>query len=457
MGDLTKDPGDGRIPATDRPSFRYRAYRRTTQLLQPFATVILRLRERRGKEDPARRLERLGVPTLKRHDSPVIWVHAASVGEVNSAVPLIKAIGKQRPDLSFLLTTGTASSARSVASQLPDRTSHQFLPLDAPRFIGRFLDYWKPCIGVFVEQEIWPNLVTETHRRGIAMAIVNGRMSERSYVRWRKRADMARFLFSKFDLVLAQNEIFASRLKSLGATSVRDIGNIKIDAPPPPVDDEKRRSLVGALRDRERFLAASTHDGEERLIGEAHRTLAKAFPRICTIIAPRHPERGTAIEQQLVHDGFKVSRRSRGELPAPETQIYLADTLGELGTLYATCDVAFIGGSIVPRGGQNPIESVRHDSVVLVGPHRFNFEDFYGALFAQDAALAVSNAADIAQVVGQLLTDRSRHREINNNAQTALRGLTGGLDRAVLALLPLLPRTQPPKARIENWAADDAR
>lgn len=431
-------------------------YRMLTRMLRPAAGAILKARERRGKEDPVRRPERVGIASVERPAGVVAWVHAASVGEANSILPLIHALGERRGDVTFLLTTGTVTSARSVASRLPPRTLHQFVPLDAPQLVGRFLDHWQPSLAVLTEQEIWPNLVVETYRRKIPLALVNGRMSERSFARWKKKRRLARALFSRFSVVLAQSEVFAERFRGAGAERARSVGNLKIDAPPPPVDKAKLTALQADFGDRPRLLAASTHQGEERIIAAAHRLMQQKMPRVCTVIVPRHPERGAALAEQLRQDGFRVALRSGRDEVEADTEIYIADTIGELGTLYAAVDVAFIGGSLIAHGGQNPIEAVRLKTAVLTGPSGFNFEDAYEALLAAGGAIEVRDAEEIAAHVTRLLADRAELDRMLQNADAALGRLSGALERTIEALLPMLPQVVRAGAEAVSGSDDGA-
>ena len=430
-----------RTTGTARQSPALAAYRAATWAARPVAGLILSLRQRRGKEDPRRKGERLGVASLARPERELVWVHAASVGEANSVLPLVQALGERRPGLTVLLTTGTVTSARAIAPRLPAHAIHQYVPLDAPQLVGRFLEHWRPALGIFTEQEIWPNLIVESRARGIPLALVNARMSDASFQRWQRRPVLARALFSSFALVLAQSEAFADRFAGLGAPTAVAAGNLKIDAPAPPVDAGALAELEAALAGRPRFVAASTHDGEELIIAAAHRTLARRWPGFTTLIAPRHPERGPALAEALTAQGFAVARRSLGALPAPGTDIYIADTIGELGTFYAACPVAFIGGSLIERGGQNPIEAVRHNAAVLTGPNWTNFEDAYRALLSKGGALEVHTADELAARVGELLADPPALDRLRGNAEAALAALGGALERSLQALLPLLPAT----------------
>lgn len=419
--------------------FALSMYRALTSLARPAAGLILRHRERRGKEDPARRGERLGEAAARRPEGLVVWCHAASVGETNAVLPLICALMEARPDLRVLLTTGTVTSARLAAGRLPAGAIHQYVPLDAAEFVAKFLDHWRPSLAVFTEQEIWPNLLFESHARGIPLALVNARMSQASFERWQRRPRVASQLFSRFDVVLAQSDVLAGQFSVLGAPHAFAVGNLKIDAPPPPVNDGELRRLEAVLAGRPVLVAASTHDGEEAIIASAHRSLAATLHGFLTILAPRHPERGGAIAEALQAQGLAVARRSLGHLPTANTDIYVADTIGELGTLYALAPMAFIGGSLVERGGQNPIEAVRHGAAVLTGPHRSNFADAYGMLLERGGACEITSAETLAQTVLALRGDPVRLDAVRTRAAEALQSLSGALQRTLDALLQLVP------------------
>lgn len=421
------------------PDLRLKIYRSAMSMLRPLAPVVLKIRERQGKEYAGRRSERLGLSSVPRPQGKLVWVHAASVGETNAVLPVIDGLCAARSDLTILLTTGTVTSANLAERRLPKRCMHQFVPLDAPEYAARFLNHWHPDLAVFTESEIWPSLILETSSRNIPIALVNARLSQRSRKRWQRAKKMARPLFNRFAVVLAQNERLAKSFAALGARNVEAVGNLKIDAPPPPVDLTELENLKDALKDRPGFVAASTHEGEEDVIAEAHRQLARQFDGFCTIIAPRHPERGTAIAERLKEFGLSVTQRSLGRLPGPATDVYIADTIGELGTLYALAPIAFIGGSLVERGGQNPIEAVRHGTVVLTGPHWQNFPDAYRTLLSHQGALEVASADEVAVAVAQLLRDPAEMQRMRQGATQALSTMSGALEKTVETLLRYLP------------------
>lgn len=422
-----------------KPGLSLKAYRLVTKLAAPVAPVLLAWRTRRGKEEPDRHPERYGIANAPRPSGFLAWFHAASVGEVNAALPVIDAMATARPDIRILLTTATVTSARLARVRLPKTAQHQYVPLDRTGYMRRFLDHWRPDLAVLVESEIWPNLVLETKARKIPLLLINGRMSMSSFKAWRRRPGLSRPIFSGFDLVLAQNDTLAERFAQLGAPHARDGGNLKADAPPPPVDDASKAELDKALSGRPVWLAASTHPGEDGVIGTAHSLMKKALPGLVTIIVPRHPERGTPVGEALRAQGLRVALRSGGGLPDAATDIYVADTIGELGLLYALAPVAFIGGSLVPHGGQNPVEAIKLGAAVLTGPNHQNFADSYGALLKAGGAREVTDAESLAIAVLGLLQDEAARTRMQARADETVAAMSGALPRTLEAIEPYLP------------------
>ena len=429
---------DPNAPAAS-PGMLLKSYRAGMTALRPGLPLLLKLRERQGKEDPRRRGERFGLAGQARPSGVLVWAHAASVGETNAVLPVIEALTKARPDLKFLLTTGTVTSAALAAQRLKGNAVHQYVPLDAPQYVARFLDHWKPHLAIFTESEIWPNTILEVASRNIPIALVNARLSPRSAKRWKRGGRNAEALFNRLSVVLAQNDALGRRFQELGARNVIVAGNLKIDAPPPPVDALQLQHLRTLLAGRPLFVAASTHDPEEKIVGQAHRRIAQRIDGFCTIIAPRHPERGTAIAEELKSLGLNVVQRSTGAEPGPRTDVYIADTIGELGTFYALSPIAFIGGSLIEHGGQNPIEAVRHGAVVLTGPHCQNFRDAYKSLLRHKGAREVKTGDEVADAVIALHADPASAEAMRAGASFALDSMSGALQRTTEALLPLLP------------------
>jgi 3-deoxy-D-manno-octulosonic-acid transferase len=424
---------------TAKPGLSLKAYRALTRLAAPFTPLILAWRMRRGKEEPDRRPERYGLASAPRPSGFLVWFHAASVGETNVALPVIDAIAAERPEVRILLTTATVTSARLAQARLPRGALHQYVPLDIQAFVQRFLQHWRPDLAVLVESEIWPNLVLETKARQIPLLLINGRMSTSSFRRWRRRPGLSRPLFSAFDLVLAQNDTLAERFAQLGVGRALDVGNLKADAPPPPVDLSGRRKLDAALQGRTVWLAASTHPGEDEIVTAAHARMSRVRPDLLTIIVPRHPERGPQIAEQLKALGATVTLRSEGKLPENATGIYVADTIGELGLFYALSPVAFVGGSLTERGGQNPVEPIKLGAAVLTGPHWQNFRDSYAELLRAGGCKEVKDAGDLAEAALGLLEDGNARRAMTERASRTIAAMGGALPCTLEALEPYLP------------------
>ncbi|MFZ3334630.1 MAG: 3-deoxy-D-manno-octulosonic acid transferase, partial [Xanthobacteraceae bacterium] len=350
-----------------------RVYRLASAAGSPLAQQVLARRLDRGKEHPERLAERRGEATIARPGGPLIWVHGASVGEMLAVVPLIERLRAQ--DFAVLVTSGTVTSAALAEQRLPDGTLHQFIPLDAPRFVRRFLDHWQPGLALFVESDLWPNLILSCAERKIPMILVNGRLSERSFSRWRLFPGTIAALLSRFDMCLAQSAADAERYAQLGAPRVMLTGNLKLDVPAPPADQAALKRLKEIIGTRPVVAAASTHPGEEAAIIAAHGRLHAKFPKLLTVIAPRHPNRGETIAEIAKAAGLTVALRSQRVQPMPDIAVYVADTLGELGLIYRIAPIVFMGGSLVGHGGQNPIEAVRLGAAVLHGPHVWNFAE----------------------------------------------------------------------------------
>lgn len=422
------------------PTLGLKSYRAGLSLLRPAVPLLLAMRERKGKEDKARRGERLGFAGRPRPEGRLVWVHAASVGETNAVLPLIDAILADTPGTSVLLTTGTTTSAALAEKRLPERAFHQYVPLDVPQYVQRFFNHWRPDLAIFTESDLWPNLIFEAASQAIPLALINARMSPRSMKRWRKNPRVGRPIFSRFNVVLAQDDTVSRTIVGLGAPNVTVSGNLKIDAPPPPVDTSALEAFKAALGGRPVFLAASTHPGEEAIIAAAHHEITKTIGDLLTIIVPRHPERGPALQADLAGRGLIAERRSQVRVPSANAQIYIADTIGELGTFYALAPLALLGGSLVEHGGQNPIEAIRHGSAVLVGPHHHNFEAIYGELLSRGGAREVVSAEDLAAAVVALLKDDAALGKLRDGGTQALEHLGGALAKTMTALKPFLGR-----------------
>ncbi|MBO6826220.1 MAG: 3-deoxy-D-manno-octulosonic acid transferase [Sneathiella sp.] len=380
-------------------------YNGLLRLASPMIERHLKKRISEGKEDEGRLDERMGEPSRNRPTGEVIWIHAASVGESISVLPLIEVLLAQKSDRNILLTTGSVTSANLMEDRLPSGAIHQFVPIDTKSAVHGFLNHWQPQIAIWTESEIWPNLITETARREIPMMLINARMTEQSFSMWRKTGGLIKRLLRKFDYIHAQSQLAADRLEYLGAKDIEVLGNLKFCSPPLPFNNELYRQMLSQTERRKVWLAASTHKGEEAIVAESHLNLKKSFKNLLTIIVPRHPERADEIASKLGEAGFNVSRRSQRQEITPETDIYLADTMGEMGLFYRIADVVFVGGSLVDKGGQNPLEPARLNSAIMFGPHMSNFNEIATDLMQNQAALQVKDGSELTTATYNLLSE----------------------------------------------------
>ena len=414
-------------------------YRGGGWLAPPVARLMLMRRRARRKEHPERFRERLGHPRRPRPDGALIWLHAASVGEAQSVLPLIGRLLARLPAAHAMVTTGTVTSAQLMEERLPARAYHQFVPADFPAWVRRFLNHYRPDLALWVESELWPTLLTETARRAAPAVLLNGRMSERSFRRWRRFPGAARQLIGTFDLVMAQSANDGDRFRRLGAARVETPGNLKMAAAPLPADPAALAALQQAIGGRAVWLAASTHPGEEERVAEAHRTVRRRFGDALLILVPRHPARGPAIAEDLRRAGHTVGLRSAGDAPDREREIYLADTLGELGLFYRAAPVAFVGGHARAPWRPEPDRAgparLRHSARA---PYRQLRRHRRDPVRAAGAGETVETAGALAQAVCRLLTDPAECAGRAARAAAAVRSEAGILDRAMTLLEPYL-------------------
>jgi len=431
-------------PQTARPPkpFLLSLYATLLELGGPLLELYLRRRMKAGREDAGRFGERHGIPSRPRPDGFLIWFHAASVGESMSMLRLVDRLLAERPNISILVTTGTVTSAAMVAERLKDRVIHQYVPVDRSAWVRRFFDHWRPDCAVWIESEIWPNLLTGIADRGIPAALVNARMSERSHARWSLAPKTIRRLLSSFSLCLAQTEEEAQRLGELGARDVRYIGHLKFAADPLPADSQALEQLKTAIGARPIWVLASSHEGEDEIAIAAHRRLAGRFPELLTVIVPRHTKRGSAIADLAESAGLSISLRSSGLPPDAKDDVYIADSMGELGLWYRLTGIACIGGSLVPIGGHNPIEAAQLGCALLYGPHMFTVAGVAAELQAENAAMIVSDDKDLADAVAWLIEDRAAALAMATAARTVAERNRHVLDRAFAVLDPLIDRAE---------------
>ena len=413
-----------------------RFYRGLSSAMVPLAPALIKRRLKLGKEDPERIGERRGITRGARPHGPVIWIHGASVGEVLASAALIERL--RGLNIRILLTSGTVTSAAIVAKRFPPDIIHQYVPWDSPRYVTRFLEHWRPSLALFIESDLWPNLILQSAARRLPMVLINGRMSHRSFPRWKRVHGTISALLEKFDICLAQSRTDAERFAALGCRNVVTTGNLKLDVPAPPADPQKLERLMSLTRGRPVVVAASTHPGEEEVLIETHRTLAGFFPHLLTVVVPRHPDRGPPIWRLVDAAGLRASLRSRDEMPVASTDVYVADTMGELGLFYRLAGAVFMGGSLVPHGGQNPIEAVKLGASIVHGPHVFNFTDVYDALDSAGGACTADGQEALVNQLGQLLANPEAREAMLAASERVVAELGGALERTLAALEPYL-------------------
>lgn len=393
-------------------------------------------RASRGKEETLRRNERYGKASIPRPTGPLVWVHAASVGETIAVTPLISQIADS--GLSVILTTGTVTSAKLAGERDQDRVFHQYVPLDLKPAVSRFLNHWKPDLAVMAESEIWPMTILELGARRIPQVLVNGRLSDRSFRSWKRRNYLAEALFENLALVVAQTGEDARRFSELGARPVTVSGNLKGDAAPPPVDDEELERIRTGIGNRKVWAAVSTHEGEEDIASRVHQTLKQRHGDLLTLIVPRHPDRAEALMSMMTAKGLKVARRSRGDKITPDTDIYLGDTIGEMGLYLRLTDIVFVGKSLTGEGGQNPLEPAMVDTAILSGSNVQNFREAYQLLIKKGGAKLVRDTEMLAGAVNYLFNKPETREAMIGAARETVEEMRGALGRTRTALDPFL-------------------
>ncbi len=411
----------------------------------PLLRVLLKTRVKKGKENPTRLGERTGKASRPRPNGRLFWLHAASVGEAQSALILIDALGRAGKDMNVLVTTGTVTSAELMEKRLPSFAFHQFVPLDHPVWVKKFLDHWKPDLALWMESELWPNILTMLKERNVPTVLVNARLSERSFARWKMAKNFAGQILDCFTMILAQTENDAQRFTALGAGNVYVTDNIKYSAAPLPHDDLALSELKLAVADRKIWVYASTHDGEESLACRVHKNLREEFPDLLTIIVPRHPNRRDDVAEVCFEEGLKFRLRSNNNaLPNAEDDIYVADTMGELGLFYTLSPIAMIGRSFSNDGGggHNPVEAAQLNCAVLTGANNQYQRQIYDDMAAADAVIELQNEEELQTVLQAFFNDTDAVASWQHKAFTFAEQKAHVVDDVLEKLMPLIGRTE---------------
>jgi len=416
------------------------AYRLLTDLAAPAIALYLRHRRATGREDQSRFHERLGYASAPRPKGKLVWCHAASVGEAMSVLALIRRLRETYPTWSVLLTTGTVTSAKLLEGRLPEGATHHYVPVDRWPYVTRFLDHWQPDLALWVESELWPNMLGALKERRIPAVLLNGRLSERSFKRWRLLPGGAREMMRAFVLGLAQTEDERKRFAALGLRDVRCVGNLKFAADPLPFDRDALADLKMQIGARPFWLMASTHPGEEEIALRTHEALRAKHPGLLTILVPRHPARGDEIAALLETNGLSFIRRSVQGTLTQDTQIYLADTMGEMGLFYRLSRLCCLAGSFT-WGGHNPIEPAQLDCAVLFGPKMDNFRQMAGAMTEAGAALQVKDETALQEKLDLFLTKPDETRKLADAAHLWAENQRSVLAKTMDLLSPFFSRT----------------
>lgn len=417
-------------------------YTIATRCASLFGPYILNRRTKRGKEDSARRHERLGRPEMARPDGTLIWVHAASIGESVSILPLVDRLLMEDADRTIMVTTGTVTAAAIMEDRLPDRAFHQFIPLDFPAAVQRFLNHWKPDAALFVEQELWPNLIVQTRMADIPLVLINGRMSEQSAASWKKAPKGIRnAIFNSFDLILAQDEQSADRFAGLTSRPVSHTGNLKYAAATLGVDDNELAAIKTQIGDRPVWVAASVHPGEEDHICATHKALQLDHPDLLTIIVPRHADKASLFAGACRNDHLVTRLRSQLQSKGlGKAHVLIGDTMGEMGLYYRLASIVFMGGSLIPHGGQNPLEPARLGNAILFGPHIENFTEPFDDLTHAGGAKQVYSGATLATEIDTLLTNPDACKQMGQTAAQAANHHAGSIDRIMERISPIIKK-----------------
>lgn len=415
-------------------------YRMLTNLGSPLIRFYLSKRLAKGKESRLRFTERLGNASMPRPAGLLVWIHGASVGESLSLLPLIERLRTKYPEWSILVTTGTVTSASLMVERLPEGAFHQFVPVDRIPYVSKFISHWKPNLALWTESEFWPNLINLSASLNIPMVLINGRISDKSFKNWKCFPSLIREILSCFSLCLGQSESDALRLSELGATNSKTVGNLKFSTPPLTASHEAIRELSASIKKRPCWLASSTHKGDEEIVGRIHMCIKDKKTKILSIIVPRHPSRGLVIAENLKNMGLKVALRSANEELHSTIDIYIADTLGELGLFYRLAPIVYIGKSLVSVGGQNPLEAARLDCAIVFGKQMDNFREISTILTKKNACIEVSNEDELLRVIERLIETPEECHQLALAARRVTEEHSGVLEATLHELQPFLLR-----------------
>lgn len=396
----------------------YPVYRTLTSFSAPVLKNLVQKRLAKGKEKADRYTERFGIASQPRPEGKLLWLHGASVGESLSALPLLNTLKTRLPDWNFLVTTGTVTSADVLAQRLPSWAIHQFVPLDHPAWVKAFMDHWRPNAVVWLESELWPNILNEFTERKIPAGLINARMRPKTFAKWQYARSLANKMLGAFTFILVGARDYIDYFKSLGGKNVSYVGSLKFGAKALPVDRAQLAELKMQIGTRPCLGFLQSHPTEEMLAAQTYKELKKTLPDLLLIVVPRKNTRGAEIKNELEVAGFKTALRTADEKITDVTEIYIADTIGEMGLWYTLCSIAVIGGSFIPFGGQNPLEGTHFGTAILYGPSMFNFPEICTVLESGGAAQTVPTREALLPMIAELYRHPQRLQDMRAASQT---------------------------------------
>ena len=386
-------------------------YKVLANLIFLFSPLIILIRLLKRKEHPKRFKEKFSIHTKKRLAGKLIWFHGASVGEILSVIPLIEKLEKEKNIKQILVTSNTLSSSKVLTNFKLKKTIHQFFPIDTNHHSDKFLNYWKPSVTVFIDSEIWPNMINNIKKKSLPLVLLNARITDKSLRKWKIFRLSARNIFEKFDICLSSNLKSKNYLKSLGAKNIKYIGNLKFSQ-----TENNRTNLNENIKKifltKKIWCASSTHYNEENICAEVHKRLKSRYKNLLTIIIPRHVHRANIIKNEIQKLGLKVHMHDSQKKIDPQTDIYLVNSFGQTKSFFKICKIVFLGGSIINHGGQNPLEAVRYGCNVIHGPNIWNFDEIYSLLKKYRVSNKVMNPAQLTGKIDEIFDMKVNSKNI---------------------------------------------
>jgi len=386
-------------------------YRVLANLIFLFSPLIILIRLIKKKEHPIRFKEKFSIPTKKRLAGKLIWFHGASVGEILSIIPLIEKLEKVDDIKQILVTSNTLSSSKILSEFKLKKMIHQFFPIDTNYHSNKFLIYWKPSIAIFIDSEIWPNMINNIKKKSLPLAIMNARITEKSFKKWKIFSSSARNIFKEFDICLSSSLKSKKYLKSLGAKNIKCIGNLKFS--------QTENSKTNLNKDIRKFFmskkiwcASSTHYNEEKFCAETHKKLKSKYKNLLTVIIPRHIHRANKIKNEIQKLNLKVHMHDSRHKIDPQTDVYLVNSFGQTKSFFKICKTVFLGGSIIKHGGQNPLEAIRYGCNVIHGPNVWNFEEIYSLLKKYEVSNKIMNPSQLTAKIDKIFNMKANSKNI---------------------------------------------